>query len=315
MKKFILCICLIVIGTNIVAQEEDTYHYEIELGHDNDFFLLVVESDRYYTYGINGSFRWKNEKEHFFFKKYESYQNHFSSIRLNIEAYTPDYLSDGSVDETEERPYAGWSYATCSQTVAFTKSYLRLGVDVGILGPDSKAGEIQNWFHRLIDDVELQGWEDQLPNQLGVNIKGSYGFKLYERKSFDLYGTVDASLGNIFIYAQPMLNARLGKFAAIQNTIAQSNQLLAPKNQVEYFMDLGVGVKTSAYNATIQGNMFSNNNLFSQDEINNFIFTSYVGVNVLYQATSLKLKYNISTGTLNSSDVNRYGALSIAQRF
>lgn len=315
MRKLFLVVVIVFFYNSLVAQEQDTNNYEIEIGHDNDFFLLVVESDRYYTYGINSSFRWKNEKEHFFFKKYENYQNHFSSIRLNIEAYTPDYLPDGSVDETEERPYAGWSYATYSQTIAFNESYLRLGIDLGILGPNSKAGEIQNWFHRLIDDVELQGWENQLPNQLGLNLKGSYGFELYKRKSFDVYGSVNGSLGNIYIYVQPMVNARVGKFASIKSSIAQSNQLLAEKNQVEYFMDLGVGVKGSAYNATIQGNIFENNDLFSQGEINNFIFTSYVGLNVLYKATSLKLKYNISTGTLNSSDINRYGALSIAQRF
>lgn len=315
MRKLLLTLLIMSFYISSFAQETDSYNYEIELGHDNDFFLLVVESDRYYTYGINGSFKWKNKKEHFFFDKYENYQNHYSTVRFNIEAYTPDYLPDGSVDVTEERPYAGWSYGTYSQTIAFSKSYLRLGVDVGILGPDSKAGEVQNWFHRLIDDVELQGWENQLPNQLGVNLKGTYGFGLYKRKSFDFYATADVSLGNIYIYAQPILNARLGKFASIQNSIAQSNQLLASKNQIEYFLDLGLGVKASAYNATIQGNMFQNNDLFSQDEINNFIFTSYVGLNFLYKATSVKLKYNVSTGNLNSSDINRYGALSIAQRF
>lgn len=315
MRKSFLVVLIVSFYNSLIAQGQDTYNYEIELGHDNDFFLLIVESDRYYTYGINGAFKWKNKKKHFFFKKYENYQNHFSSIRLNIEAYTPDYLPDGSVDESEERPYAGWSYATYSQNIAFTKSYLRLGIDVGILGPDSKAGELQNWFHRLIDDVELQGWEDQLPNQLGVNLKGAYGRSLYARKSFDFYATIDASLGNIYIYAEPMVNLRLGKFAAIQNSVAQNNQLLASKNQIEYFMDLGIGFKTSAYNATIQGNMFQKNDLFSQDEINNFLFTSYVGLNFLYKAASFKLKYNISTGTLNSSDINRYGALSIALRF
>ncbi len=315
MRKLFLVMAIVFFYNSSIAQEQDTYNYEIEIGHDNDFFLLVVESDRYYTYGINSSFRWKNEKEHFFFKKNKNYQNHYNQIRLNIEAYTPNYLADGSADDTEERPYAGWSYAAFSQTVAFTESYLRLGVDVGVLGPDSKAGEIQNWFHRLIDDVELQGWENQLPNQLGINLRGTYGFPLYESGSFDVFGTVDASLGNIYIYALPMINARLGKFNDIQNSISQNNQIMAPKSQIEYFLNIGIGAKASAYNATIQGNIFQDNHLFTQSEINNFVFSSYVGLNTLYKRFSFKLRYNVATGTLNSSDLNRYGALSLGYRF
>ncbi len=316
MKKLFLYISTFLFAASLMAQEAEHFNYEIELGHDNDFFVIYTGTDRYYTYGINAAFRWKGQKEHFYFKRNENYVSHYSEINANIEAYTPDYLAGGAVDPNEERPYAGWSYFNFSQAIAFENSFLRIGTDIGILGPDSKAGDIQNWFHGISGDDELQGWEeDQLPNQFGFNLRAKYGFEMSQGKLFDLYGTVDASLGNIYIHARPMLHARFGKFESIQYSVAQDNQLLGKKEQTEYYIEAGLGAKVSAYNATVQGNIFDNNDLFSQDEINNFIFNGYFGLAFSHKKTSIKIRYHLTTGELMSSELNRYGAISIAQRF
>lgn len=314
----ILLILFILAFTKVNAQEEiETYKYEIDIGHDNDFLVLYSDTDRYYTYGINAAFKWKGKDEKSFFSKNERYVSHYNEIGLNIEAYTPDYLPDGSVDPSEERPYAGWSYLNLTQATAFSNSFLRLGADVGILGPDSQAGAIQNWFHREISgDPELKGWGiKQIPNELGVNLKAQYGINVVMSGLFNLYGTFDASVGNIGIYGRPMANIRFGKFAPIQYSVAHDNQLLAPKKQSEIYFATGLGAEVSAYNATVQGNIFKNEDPFSQKDINNLIFNAYFGVSFLRNRTSVQLKYHLTTGELISSEANRYATLSIAQRF
>lgn len=317
MKKSLLyLLILLLLPITILAQEKDTYSYEVEIGHDNDFLIIYTGTDRYYTYGINAAFRWKTKNEHFYFKIHKDYKSHYNEIQLNVEAYTPDYLSDGRVDPTEDRPYAGWSYIKYTQTIGFENTFLKLGVDVGILGPDSKAGDIQNWFHgEIIDDVELQGWENQIPNQLGINVRGKYGFEITDGNRFDMYSTIDVSLGNIYIHGRPMVHFRLGNFQPIQYSVGQDNQLLGKKNQNEFYFDTGFGAKLSAFNATIQGNLFDNDSLITLDEINNLVFNGYFGLCFLKNKTSIEFKYHLATGELKSSEVNRYAALSFAQRF
>ena len=148
-----------------------------------------------------------------------------------------------------------------------------------------------------------------------MNLRGIYGYDITGKGLFDLYGTVDASVGLINIYAKPMVHARFGKFAPIQFSVAQDNQLLGEKDQIEYFIDTGFGAKISAYNATVQGNIFDSDELFSQDELNNLIFNGYFGVCFLYNKTSIEMKYHLTTGELKSSEVTRYGSICIAQRF
>ena len=50
----------------IGAQEKNTnpYRYEIELGTDNDFLVAHKSTDKYYTYGVNASFRWRVDRSY-----------------------------------------------------------------------------------------------------------------------------------------------------------------------------------------------------------------------------------------------------------
>ena len=316
MKYIFLFITLFLFQTLTFSQEPNVYDYELEVGHDNDFLIIYTGTDRGYTYGLNGTFRWRNKNNIPFTKFINTPNSSYSAITLNIEAYTPDYLTDGSANPNEERPYAGWSYLNFTQAMSFDLSFLHLGLDIGILGPSSQADDIQNWFHREISgDVELLGWENQIPDQLGVNLKANYGFDFKQTEWFDIYGTLDGSIGNIHIFAKPAIHLRVGKFEPIQYSVGQDNQLLGKKKQIEYYLDTGFGARFSAYDATIQGNIFKDSSIFEQDEINNVLFNGYFGLCVLKNGTSIEFKYHLTSGELNSSDLHRYATLSFAQRF
>lgn len=163
--------------------------------------------------------------------------------------------------------------------------------------------------------MELEGWEDQLENQLGINLRGEYGLALLARKSFDMYTTVEGSIGNIHIYARPMIHFRLGKFMPIQYSVARQNQLLGKRGQEEFFLDLGLGSKISAYDATVSGNIFKGNELFEQKDINNFIFNGYLGLSYFKDRWSAVIKYHLNTSALNSSGINKFAVLSFGYRF
>ncbi len=319
MKWVLVFTGLCMFGMPGFSQNKDMYRYEVELGTDNDFLILYTATDRYYTYGLNGTFKWRSNKEDkqgFLGRLFPNTTSYYESLGISIEAYTPNYLPDGSPDPNDDRPYSGWSYIDYKITYELQGAFIQLGADVGIMGPDSKAGDVQNWFHRTIsNDPELSGWEDQLPNQIGINIRAAAGNSFLSAPWFDAFYTIDASIGNILIYAQPKIGLRFGKFDLLSKSISQNHQLLGTTKKVEYFFELGGGFRFSAYNATLQGNIFENSSLLSQEEINNAIFHSQMAINLLYKRFSAKVVYHLSTGELSSVDTHRYAELKVGYRF
>ncbi|AFU70389.1 hypothetical protein P700755_003814 [Psychroflexus torquis ATCC 700755] len=315
MKTIIIDTLLILSFITAFAQEKENKHYtyEVELGTDNDFLIAHKSTDKYYTYGINASFRWHPKSANFLNKLLPNKRGYFQSLGINIEGYTPDYKSKNY--ETD-RPYAGWSYVEFQSTYGFEKSFLRLGIDIGILGPDSKAGVVQNWFHEHISrDQVLDGWENQIDNQLGINIRAYYAQILFESKIFDVYASVDAAVGNIYTYVNPGINFRFGVFNPVSKSIAFKNTILANKSNKEVYVDAGVATKISAFNATIQGSKISEINLINSKEINNFFFNSHIGVYYALNRWAVGAKLMYSSGELKDNDSQQYTMISGSYRF
>jgi hypothetical protein len=299
----------------LVLAQGPNFNNEVELGTDNDKFIAYTTTDRNYTYGINAALRWNPEKDTFLSKVFPNKKKSYNGLGVSLKAYTPNYLDEQTTNESIiERPFAGWSYATFESTYTFQNSFFRMGVETGILGPDSQAGRVQNWFHETISNDAFVDWDGQIPNQLGVNITSAYAHKLYNLGWIDSYGRVDASVGNIFTYVRPQLNLRVGKFNRIGESVANQNGMLSPANTSEFFLEYGLGWKLSAYNATVQGNIFKENNRNSK-EINNTIFLMHLGLNFSYKRFGVLFKYQYGTGEFERTQVHRFGALRLLYRF
>jgi hypothetical protein len=298
----------------MTAQEPD-FSKELELGTDNDKFIAYTETDRNYTYGINAALRWRGNEDALLGRLFPNKLGNYMGIGLNLKAFTPNYLDEPSLENpSTERPFAGWSYITFEATYAFQHSFLRMGVETGILGPDSQAERVQNWFHESISNDAFVNWDGQIPNQLGLNITSSYAQKIYGFSWIDTYARADASIGTIFTYLRPQFNIRIGKFNGIGESIATQNGLLASTEHPEFFLEYGLGWKLSAYNATVQGNMFRNDDR-TVKEINNTVFMMHLGLNLSYKRLSVLFKYQYGTGEFERTQEHRYGALRLLYRF
>lgn len=294
--------------------DKNAYNYEIELGTDNDNFIVYTGTDRNYTYGINGSFKW-SPKTTLFEGLFKNSNNHYQKIALHIEGYTPNYLDEDEPSRPNiERPFAGWSYLNFETAHMFENSFVNLGLDLGILGPSSQVDDIQNWVHQRITNDAKVDWSEQIPNQLGVNLRGTYTHQLYNIGWLDTYTTAEVAFGNIFTYLKPQLNFRIGQFNWITQSIATNNRMFAPKKKSELFLEYGLGYKLSAYNATVQGNIFGNGRNRDND-INHTVFSMHLGLNVAFNNWGMTFNYHYSTGEFEKTQVHRYGALRLFYRF
>lgn len=302
---------LFLYGVDMYSQN---YTHEIELGTSNDVFVWHTNTDRYYSYGVHLNYRKRSDNTNILRRYFKTSESSFQGFGFNIKAYTPGYLS-GQRDIVE-RPFAGWSYVEYQSSFSFVKSAWKIGLEIGVLGPHSYAGNFQNWFHREVSrDLTIDGWDDQIGDIFGVNFKLEYVRNIIKRSWYDLNAVIDNSIGNIFIYSEPALLLRIGHFNAIGESVSVNNSLLSQSKQKELFFEVSAKLKWSFFNATIQGDIFKNDSLFKQDEINNAIFNAHFGIVYSRPKWMLRAKYFYSDGEINSNDSHIYMMFSGALRW
>ncbi len=70
-----------------------------------------------------------------------------------------------------DRSYAGWLYASATAHVIAPRRLRSLGVELGVTGPPSLAGNVQRGFHELLGNSKPpEGWRYQLGFQPGARL-------------------------------------------------------------------------------------------------------------------------------------------------
>jgi hypothetical protein len=149
-----------------------------ELTHENDWFIF---SDRDYTGGLRLAYTTPNYRDWADVPGWFHYQtlgNFINTISLisedwatnasgdyaQINIYTPDNQAINPPNPNDY-PYSGW--------VGVGKDFIRqtmyrraiVEVNVGWVGPDSGAEQLQEGFHSVIGSTHPQGWSHQLKNE------------------------------------------------------------------------------------------------------------------------------------------------------
>lgn len=216
--KHILNILFIILSTQLIAQEEvkekdwvfDRANFYIEndvyWGTDDGYstgemftFLYFVPETDNFVYDILGY----NTKESYSYITFSFANQIFTPTDTQTTAFQPN-----------DRPYAGWTYLETAFHKT-TKTQLRsLSLKVGMVGPASASEQIQNTFHKTFGMDLVNGWDHQLHNELGINLKYTQKWKYHGKEFGDLEGSfipfTSAELGNIAINASAGFTARIG---------------------------------------------------------------------------------------------------------
>ena len=238
----------IVLGWSFQAQAEDDGNKCYER---NYAFNVVLENDqwgsgydRHYTHGHRLSFlesREKvkdpksctpeqREKESGGFNfirnilnpllgKDSSFQPDQVSLILGQNFFTPQNIAATSL-VLDDRPYAGWLYFGIAvihpRQDKAVPTLDTFELDLGIVGPESFAGDVQVWWHDKVDGPPVNGWDNQLKNEPGimVNLERKWRLELtpekYRGLQVDLLPSVGAALGNVYTFAAAGAMLRLG---------------------------------------------------------------------------------------------------------
>ncbi len=187
---------------------------------------LVVKTDRHYTQGIKLSYLhedgflpgWSTNfydclPEVGFTKKvgklgYEVGQSIYTPANLQATELLPD-----------DRPYGGWLYVGAilqrrGPTWLDLPSLESFQLDLGIVGPWALGEEAQTWVHELRHFDLPRGWDNQLKNEPGIQLKYLRSARLSAPENsllnLDFIPHGGFSLGNVETTARIGAQVRLG---------------------------------------------------------------------------------------------------------
>ena len=139
----------------------------------------------------------------------------FISIALGQSIFTPeDILRKDLI--LNDRPYAGYTYAALGFHRAASSSMESIELDIGIVGPDSFGGNIQEFLHRVFDWSYPEGWANQLKDELALGVAYDRKWKVRPegktgQANWDLITHAGGSASNVFTGAGVGIEFRLGR--------------------------------------------------------------------------------------------------------
>jgi hypothetical protein len=121
---------------------------------------------------------------------------------LAQEMHTPDDIRVPN-PPNDDQPYAGVLYLDSVLYAKRERWAHAWQLRVGVVGPASRAGDVQRWLHEVIDSDEPMGWDTQLPNEpiLNIGYTGTYMLaqgNLGKSASWRIIPVIQAGLGNYF---------------------------------------------------------------------------------------------------------------------
>lgn len=309
------------------AQEDTAFPgWEFSIRTDND---TLLNSDRYYSNGL-------------WLTALKTQGDRWFGWAIGNETYTGAQISlTPEQIPADDRPYAGWTYVSHFRgRLQDDGSSVIWEFGAGCIGPCSNAQRFQDFWHSNVVDVpEAQGWPAQIEDEIGLQVRRVRQKPLRHWLGddgglrADLERTTEFRIGNIFTDATIGIIGRygLGNMRGYYDGAGLDD--MTPKRPVtredheppgwvdrpgrawlgadEAFLFGRVEASLVARNSTIQGGVFNENSLFTQDIRHGVIHTE-IGFKLVWRRLTFAMSWNsISTDWVGPSwDLNQHNWIS-----
>ncbi|WP_010521058.1 lipid A-modifier LpxR family protein [Aquimarina agarivorans] len=320
--NFICCIAVL-FPCFFFGQRNSGFTRDIGIVTDNDIFVGWKKTDEFFSFGVGVTYNFKSDRfigAHKFFKKSSA---HFYTLAIKQEAFTPSNRNiSGEILEKRlfrfDRPFAGILFSRVGITNTYTRSILKTNVHIGVMGEQSGAEKIQDWFHsKILNESTLEGWDFQLANQFLFNIDTAFIYDFTPQlKWFNFYGIAKGQLGNLYIDASSEIAFRLGWFRKLHFSVAEGNQILAPKDKkIELFYKLSFLGRINAFNATAQGTIFGEDSIHKIEKLS--VFDQHISHNIFVSWKHFYLSgaYFFTFERVVPNERHIYGSIKTGIRF
>ena len=244
--------------------------------------------------------------------------------------YTPENIVRRD-RQRNDRPYSGWTYVgaaiTSSRELGDQGRLDTLEINLGIVGPQSYAGETQREYHRLIGAQVPQGWNNQLRNEPGVVLYYERRWRNVGKSQLlpgiegDFSPHAGASLGNVFTYGGAGATLRIGRNLAtdygpprIRPGLAGSMHFDTPKESpFAVYGFAGFEGRAVARDITLDGNTFANSHSVDRKPL---VGDVQLGFAAVYGSVRATFTYVLRTREFDAQrSGDRFGAVSLSVKF
>lgn len=314
MRSIFIFLFLSFLGFHSFSQSK-FYKNELGFRSDNDAYL-GTKQDRYYTNGLFIKFKRALEN------KKDSNIKKIWGITVGQEMYNAK-SGQTTLIENVDRPFAGYLYGAGSlQWLKPNENSLRLEIQMGTVGPSALGKEGQTFLHKTVGFYEIYGWEYQVKDEVGVNLKANLHYLLFRDNSkiLDFSLPINASLGNTFSGLNVGVLFRTGRINPFNHSAAtQSNistKLEQNLNKNEFYFFLKPSLTLVAYNATIQGGLFVKDKGPVTYQPNRFVLAQQSGV--AYASNRWTIDFSVIFKSKELPEAKRseqYGSIGLYYRF
>ena len=313
-NKLALCFLLFFCSLFSAAQKtKKNYGQQILLISENDSYTLKI-IDRYYTNGLAIRFS----------KAIMETQGRKKLLNTEIgqAIFTAYDTRRNRYSRSLDRPYTGFLYAKAGLSYLYkNENILRWNLIAGVTGEAARGEETQRFIHHFLGIKQPYGWEKQLKSDYGLNIHASYTQHLLNpgKKFFDAFFLTDAVIGTTYTKFQGGVLLRLGalepsyKSAWWDGRVTTTSEDASNKELFFYFEP---SVIVQAYNATIQGGIFKEQEGRFTSDILPFIYQHRFGGMLAKDKWTTQLGFTFRTKEAKTMFVNEvFGTIAVAYRF
>jgi hypothetical protein len=247
----------------------------------------------------------------------------YYSLALGQNMFTPSDIEETALI-TDDRPYAGWLYLEFGVTAETPEGYEVIKLDLGVIGPASLAGKTQRWWHKVIDSPHPSGWDHQLPNEPGVNLYYTRGYRFSPMNLTESGFAVDLTphwgfaLGNVYTYAAGGITVRagtdltrdMGAPPRIQPSLPGSDHFAG--KGFDMYVFAGAEVRAIARNIFLDGTWREHEHSVDKKSA---LLEAQVGAVMFAGPVRLAITNAFRTSEYEGSKRHRYSAITLSYRF
>ena len=308
---------LFFIFTNLafLCSAQNNFSKEFSLISDNDLYTSIIR-DGYYTNGLFLNYKvLKKEISEDSPKKIFNFQ--VGHMMFTASKSTLQFTF------SQDRPFAGYLFAGFGinrfykSNAMFTTSF-----ELGVIGPNAKGHELQNFMHGFFDFPDPSGWKHQINNAFALNLNASYlhYFKNINSATFDVSSYNLLKTGTVFTSISTGIYSRIGikNLQPFSNSVAfNSNLNKNAASNKESFIFIKPMINYTLYDATIEGSFLNKTSPVTFD-VMPFHFSIELGYRYYRKRFLYGYTYTYHTQKLKSlraAKTNSFGSIYIGYYF
>jgi hypothetical protein len=320
LKRFFIFLWSSIFVNAALAQSQETnYQHEFGFRTENDAYLAIGQ-DQYYTNGLILTFRSAINPA----KKQDTSKLVKKVWALSI-AHKMYNAESGSIRTISrvDRPFAAYAYGAASLHYYFKKeNILGLEVQGGILGPSAKGEEGQKFYHQVFGFYDINGWEFQVKDEVGVNLILNYQSLLFrnQQRTSDFSLPIEARIGNTFSGLKAGVLFRTGTLNPLYHSVATNSFVSTYKEaqakEKELYFFLKPSLDLVIYDATISGGLFRDDKGPVVYDAKPLVFSQELGLAYAQKRWTFNFSLIFKSKELKSAaKAHQYGIIDLYYRF